>query len=211
MYKYDCLTDKIINDTNGTEVLFSTGKELKKVKSTGNNRHFMEMYNEWVENRKKYQDDYEWYNNMKATNGGHCPGQFNEKLAHSEKLIRDTPESIQEFSKTAFKNWPQHLSEKINIQNELEGFESDNGGGFDLDTNGKIASNMYLVVWRREENKVRIHSYVTIFERTAGRNCYFNPEFWSGKRGKIINDKKHFMFITIESTPGYKTFLLGNR
>jgi len=69
---------------------------------------------------------------------------------------------------------------------------------------------MYLAAWKREENNtVHIHTYATIFERTAGHGCRFNPEYWSGKKDKITNAKKYFLLTKVKTNPGYKNFLIS--
>jgi hypothetical protein len=141
---------------------------------------------------------------------GHCPGHFDEKVMNSDNIIRDTPESIQEFTHDEFQDWPQKMRVRLNIQNRLKSAVNDDGDEFGLNSIGKIASNMYLAAWRREEdNTIHIQTYVTIFERTAGTNCYFTPEYWSGHRDKITNAKKYYLLTKLKTNPAFKNFLMS--
>lgn len=201
------LTGQIKNNTNGTEILISTEKGVEKLNSTDHNQYYVGMIGDWTKNKAEYKKDYEWYNNMKSA-WGHCPGQFNEKVEHSNNLIENTPESIKEFTESEFNGWPQNLTTRINLKRLQSALDS-NDDKFDLGTNGKIASNMYLIAWRREkDNTILIHTYVTIFERTAGHDCHFVPEYWTGQRERINNAKKYYLLTKIESNPVYKEFLL---
>jgi hypothetical protein len=131
---------------------------------------------------------------------------------HSNKLIKDTSESIKTFTVTTFRDWPEKVRTVINIENDLEGAVDIDDSPSSLAINGKMQSNMYLVAWKREEKgTIRIHTHVTIFERTAGENCVFNPEYWSGNMQKMKNAKKYFLLDKIRTNPVYKTFLLGIR
>ncbi len=63
----------------------------------------MSIYDDWIKNETIYKADYDWYNGMLST-WGHCPGHFDEKVMNSDNIIRDTPESIQEFIHDEFQD-----------------------------------------------------------------------------------------------------------
>ncbi|UJR06853.1 hypothetical protein I4U23_011142 [Adineta vaga] len=145
---------------------------------------------------------------MGSTDGS-CDGNFNERVIFSMKRILNTPSSIESFTKTTFENWPQALKSRIDIENQLDGIENEDGGVTESINNGKISDNMYLIAWKREaDDIIGIQTYVTIFERTAGNNCKFNDKFWTENREKVLNAKKYFLLQKIESNPVYKQFLL---
>jgi hypothetical protein len=203
----DYLKEKIMTGSNGTEILISTKKGLEKVDSKDNG-YFVSVYEDWVQNETTYKADYEWYNGMVA-NWGHCPGRFDEKIINSDNIILDTLESIQEFTSDEFQEWPQKIRVKLNIKNRVNGSVNDDGDEFSQDENGKIASNMYLAAWRRPLNGTTVHiqTYATIFERTAGQNCHFNPHYWSGHRDRITNAKKYYLLTKVKSNPAFRNFL----
>jgi len=219
--KYNCSIDKNTNDylkdqvTNldrGIILFENAGNGIKEAHLTGLNLDYMTIYNEWVENKMKYKVDYDWYGNMKSTQG-HCPDNFNEKVKFSSFGIKNTPESISKFMKNHFLDWPQQLKAEINLEDPHGMLNDDDGVNFDSDVNGKISTNMYLIAWKREENDtiVQIQTYIIVFERKVGGGCHFNPQFWTGNRDKINNAKKYFLLTKVESNPVYKTFLIGIR
>ena len=202
------LEDQIKEKSDGTEVLVKTKKGLKRVESKVYDENYMGMINDWVKNRDAYRKDYEWYNSMSSTNGN-CAGKFNERVVFSAKRIKNTSSSIESFTAATFESWPQALKSRIDIENQLDGIDNEDGGDTDYGKNGKIFDNMYLVAWKREQDDtIRIQTYVTIFERTAGENCKFNEKYWSGQRARVQNAKKYFLLQKIESNPVYKEFLL---
>ena len=194
---------------HGQEIFVNTGSDMEKVDLSAHALNSITMYDDWVKNEATYKADYEWYTNMKS-DLGHCAGHFSERIVHSNKLINDNSDSIKKFTDSAFEDWPQKLRKKINIENELEGAIDDDADDVGLATNDKISTNMYVVAWKRGENgTIRIHAYVTIFERTAGHDCHFNADYWSGNKDKITNAKKYFMLTKVRTNPIYKNFLLG--
>lgn len=201
------LGDQIKEKSDGTEVLVNTKKGLKKVETKVYNEYYMGMINDWVRNRDAYKKDYEWYNTMRSTSGN-CAGKFDERVIFSAKRIKNTSSSIELFTTNAFESWPQALISRIDIENQLDGIDNEDGGGTEFENNGKISDNMYLVAWKREDDTIRIQTYVVIFERTAGDNCKFTEEYWSGQREKVHNAKKYFLLQKIESNPVYKEFLI---
>ncbi len=203
----DYLTGQIENKTDGAEVLISTKRGVEKVEANNYNHDYAVIIDDWIQNRNIYQKDYQWYNNMKSTSGK-CAGHFNEKVEHSNNIIDDTSESIKDFIASDFQDWPQDLLVKINLKKRQSAVDI-HQDDFDFKTNGKIRTNMYLVAWkRRNDNTIQIHTYVTIFERTAGDGCKFIEDYWSGSRERIINAKKYYLLLKIEENPVYREFLL---
>ena len=203
------LKEKITHVDNGMEVLMGREAEIAQGPTADINYQHVTMYSDWLTHKAEYKKDYDWYTNMKASHG-HCAGSFNERVMHSNVMIKDTPDAIRKFSKSEFHDWPQKMKMKIDLENTLKAIRDDDGDDLTLITDGKISSNMYMVAWARDgNNAIHILTYVTIFQRTPGANCHFNQDYWSGQNDRIKNAKKYFLLTKIESNPVYKRFLLG--
>ncbi|CAF4216856.1 unnamed protein product, partial [Rotaria magnacalcarata] len=132
------LKNKIIIHSKGEESFVTKDKDVEKVESSNTVQHFgTTMYDDWVKNEENYKADYEWYNNMKSSSGN-CQQNFEEKVSHSNKLIKDTPESIDEYVQSELHDWPEKIKNKIKMRNQLDGSANDDEDGLNYEINGKI-------------------------------------------------------------------------
>ncbi|CAF3410253.1 unnamed protein product [Rotaria socialis] len=113
------LKNKIIIHSKGEESFVTKDKDAEKLESSNTVQHYeTTMYDEWIKNEENYKADYEWYNNMKSSSGN-CQQSFEEKVSHSNKLIKDTPESIDEYVQSEFYDWPEKIKGKIKIKKSI--------------------------------------------------------------------------------------------